>query len=323
MILLLSASHDANLDYVIEWLAHHRHPWLRINSDDPLHARFHLQLAPSRLAIGERHVPLDDIRAIWLRQFGHIRRSAYWHEATRLGARADALDQIAREHAVALGGLQAVLADRYWLTRPAAAHVNKLDMLHQAAAVGLAIPETHVITRAADLRALLATGDYICKSLYEPMFLKDPEGFYAMYTTRLDPDEVDALVPPELTPSLVQRLIAKAYELRVFYLDGTCYAMAIFSQQRARTALDFRAADWTDPPRQVPYALPDDVAARIDAFMRAIGLNCGSLDLIRTPDGRYVFLEVNPAGQFGMVAFPCNYPLYEHIALHLIAHDRT
>ena len=321
MILLLSSSNDTNLDFVIEWLRHYDHPYLRLNADDLLHDPFHLALSPPRLILRDRPVELDAVRAVWLRQFGNIRRSVYWHEAKQR-VRPDLLDQISREHASALGGLLSLLVDRYWLTHPALAHVNKLDMLLRAQQCGLDIPETHVVTRKRDLAALAGAGALITKSLYEPMFIKDGSGFFAMYTSEVAPED-HALLDDELTPSLVQRLIPKAYELRTFYLDGDCDTMAIFSQQRARSKLDFRNVDWTDPPRQVPYELPAEVADRIRAFMRSIGLNCGSLDLIRSTDGRYYFLEVNPGGQFGMVAFPCNYPLYEKIALHLIQHDQS
>ena len=34
------------------------------------------------------------------------------------------------------------------------------------------------------------------------------------------------------------------------------------------------------------------------ALVRSYGLNFGAVDLILTPDDRYVFLEINPNGQF-------------------------
>jgi hypothetical protein len=39
--------------------------------------------------------------------------------------------------------------------------------------------------------------------------------------------------------------------------------------------------------------------------------------MIVTPEGEYVFLEVNPTGQFGWVSDNCNYYLEEKIANHL------
>jgi glutathione synthase/RimK-type ligase-like ATP-grasp enzyme len=51
--------------------------------------------------------------------------------------------------------------------------------------------------------------------------------------------------------------------------------------------------------------------------MTDLCLDTGSIDIVRTTDGRYVFLEVNPVGQFGMVSVPCNYNLELKVAKYL------
>jgi hypothetical protein len=40
--------------------------------------------------------------------------------------------------------------------------------------------------------------------------------------------------------------------------------------------------------------------------------------MILTKDGRFVFLEANPIGQFGMTSKPCNFFLEREIALSLM-----
>lgn len=321
MILLLSCGDDTNLDHVIEWLHFYRHPYLRINSDDLLNDGVHLTLPGPRLVVGQREIELDRVGAIWLRRFGSFRGSPYWQDRER-HVRPDALQQLANEHSAMLRGVMAILADKYWLTDPRRTGVNKLDVLLRARQCGFTVPDTHVINRKCDLLALLRGGRFICKSLHEPMFVREDDGLYTMFTTEIDSADGD-LVDDDFAPSLVQRLVPKQYELRVFYLDGECYTMATFSQQRQRSALDFRNIDWADPPRQVPYQLPRQVAEHVHSLMTALGLNSGSLDIIKGTDDRYYFLEVNPIGQFGMVAFPCNYPLFEKVALHLIQHDQA
>ena len=52
-------------------------------------------------------------------------------------------------------------------------------------------------------------------------------------------------------------------------------------------------------------------------------MNTGSFDFILTSEGEYVFLEVNPIGQFGMVSYPCNYYLEEKIVDLLIQKDNS
>ena len=48
--------------------------------------------------------------------------------------------------------------------------------------------------------------------------------------------------------------------------------------------------------------------------MDLLNLDCGSIDMILTPKNEYVFLEVNPIGQFGMTSYPCNFQLEKRIA---------
>jgi hypothetical protein len=97
--------------------------------------------------------------------------------------------------------------------------------------------------------------------------------------------------------------------------------MAIFSQGDRQTEVDFRRYNRTRPNRAVPYRLPGDIVGKLRTLMGSLGMDTGSQDLIRTPDGRHVFLEVNPAGQFGMVSHRCNYHLEKRMAEYLI--ERT
>jgi D-alanine-D-alanine ligase-like ATP-grasp enzyme len=51
--------------------------------------------------------------------------------------------------------------------------------------------------------------------------------------------------------------------------------------------------------------------------MKELNLNSGSIDFIKTKSGQYVFLEVNPVGQFGMTSYPCRYGIEKEMALFL------
>jgi D-alanine-D-alanine ligase-like ATP-grasp enzyme len=48
--------------------------------------------------------------------------------------------------------------------------------------------------------------------------------------------------------------------------------------------------------------------------MDALGLNYGALDFIVTPEGRHVFLEVNPAGEFMWLMRYPGLPIAEALA---------
>jgi len=69
------------------------------------------------------------------------------------------------------------------------------------------------------------------------------------------------------------------------------------------------------------YNLPDEIREKIVFFMDSIGLNTGSMDLLRTSDGQYCFIEVNPVGQYFAPSVNCNFYLEKKIAEWLISKD--
>ena len=130
-------------------------------------------------------------------------------------------------------------------------------------------------------------------------------------------------IPTKFSPSLFQGYIEKEYELRIFFLDDSFYSMVIFSQSNEKTKIDFRNYDIEKPNRVCPYSLPKKIERKITKLMNTIGLNTGSIDMIKSTDGNYYFLEVNPSGQFGMTGIPCNYDLYEKVASYLIKNSKA
>jgi ATP-GRASP peptide maturase of grasp-with-spasm system len=211
-----------------------------------------------------------------------------------------------------------------WLTPPSKTGNNKLITLSMAKEVGLTIPETAVIGTKTDLIEFYKLRKtIITKDLTAPFVLKiGDEGWFMSKTREVSKKFIDTL-PDTFIPSLFQELVEKSYELRIFYLDGIFYSMAIFSQKNKKTQLDFRNYDTVKPNRTVPYKLPKSLEAKLSKLLEKMGLNTASIDIIRKKGtNEYIFLEVNPVGQFGMTSIPCNYYLEKKIAEYLIQNDR-
>lgn len=134
------------------------------------------------------------------------------------------------------------------------------------------------------------------------------------YTQKINLEKIET---NSFAVSLVQNYIEKKYELRVFYFEKLFYTMAIFSQNDSKTSVDFRNYNKEKPNRTVPYKLPYEVEQKLINLMDKLDLNCGSIDMIVEKNNEYVFLEVNPIGQFGMISSPCNYNLERIIAKYL------
>ncbi|HEX5326344.1 MAG TPA: hypothetical protein VFW75_06725 [Acetobacteraceae bacterium] len=90
---------------------------------------------------------------------------------------------------------------------------------------------------------------------------------------------------------------------------------------RTRTAAAVDGLDWRrspDPGIIFERAeLPADIAARLGGLCQHSGLVFATHDLIESPDGRFYFLETNPAGQWGWLELALGLPIAAALAAAL------
>ena len=191
---------------------------------------------------------------------------------------------------------------------------RKLHDLYLASLCGLTIPDTYITQNKEKATAFLSRHNesVITKGIVEsPPF---PNGG-THYITRKHLD----FAASKFMPTKMQNSIQKKAELRIFYLKGKFYSMAMFTQIEGLPTNDYRMLDnYHKIYRNVPFQLPLEVEQKIEQFMQLAKLNTGSIDVILTPDNQFVFLEVNPAGQFDWLSKSCNYYVEEAIAKELI-----
>lgn len=114
-------------------------------------------------------------------------------------------------------------------------------------------------------------------------------------------------------PVTFQEYVPKRAELRVTVVGERVFAAEIDSQASHRTRHDWRHYD-NQRARYTRHALPADVEARCVWITHALGLCYGAIDLILTPEGEYVFLEINPNGQWVWVEELTKFPIADAIA---------
>lgn len=194
--------------------------------------------------------------------------------------------------------------------------LNKLVVLDLASKFKIKIPKTIICNSKKELISFIDSvkDEVIAKSIYEPILTNDHKlsEYFTSFTILLNGKNL-AKIPNNFAPSLIQERIHKEFEIRSFYINGLFYSMAIFSQKNLKTQVDFRHYDFDIPNRSVPFQLPHLIEKKIHKLFKALGLNTGSVDLIKSQKGEFVFLEINPMGQFGMVSYPCNYQLEKKV----------
>lgn len=321
MIHIISQEAEFTTDVVMDWLFSLGFKVNRINGqslDDKSNLTISISNDKINATIIEgNEVPEGDVA--WYRRFGRPSIAKKMKEFDFDFESSESIfSTIKRDRQVLKGFLFNELEIKEWLNPPELVSMNKLKVLKLAAEIGLKIPPTIICTRKSVLLNFFSIHkELILKSISEVPFISNKKSFHTYLTHKIDPKDFE-VIPENFVPSCFQKLIHKKYELRIFYLDGECYSMAIFSQKDSSTKVDFRNYNTKHPNRNVPYKLPNEISLKIKELMNVIGLNCGSIDIIKDVNGDYIFLEVNPVGQFGMVSRPCNYYLEKKVAESLI-----
>lgn len=313
MILLLSTEGDLSTDIIIDWLSFYNQSYLRIGPMDFIRGNIMVDIQKKTFQIYGKNFPFNEISVVWHRKFGFYHRSKHYNEILlKFG------EEIAEQTLMEMNSIKdyfiSMCKHAYFIGNPKTYRTNKLIELTMAQKSGFMIPQSLIISNYNAIKK--QPNNFISKSLYNARTIERNGSLFTMYTSTIDSKLVSSNC--SFFPSLVQEKIDKMIELRVFYILGEMYCMAILSQSNDQTKIDFRRYDLSTPNRYLPYSLDSSIKERIITFMNLMGLNTGSIDLILTTEKQIVFLEVNTEGQFGMIDFPCNYGIHRRIAQILI-----
>ncbi|MDB9374085.1 MvdD family ATP-grasp ribosomal peptide maturase [Nodularia sphaerocarpa] len=136
-----------------------------------------------------------------------------------------------------------------------------------------------------------------------------------VFTSPITDDDLENLDGLRFCPMTFQEKVPKALELRTTIVGHRVFTAAVDSQKLAGSAVDWRKEGKALVKTWQPYKLPEDIEKKLLKLMAYFGLNYGAIDIIVTLDGRYVFLEVNPVGEFfWMEIYSPHYPISQAIA---------
>jgi ATP-GRASP peptide maturase of grasp-with-spasm system len=203
-------------------------------------------------------------------------------------------------------------------------NINRLYVYEVANKLNIQFPNTWIGNILSECPFLLKTKNikFLIKSLNFPyLSVRHKEYLCHLSSPSILIDEnllKSKMLPKKFFHSFFQQYIDKKYEIRTFYLKGVFKSMAIFSQQDAKTQTDFRNYDEERPNRCIPYMLPKIFEKKLHKLMQLLKINCGSIDILVTPNDEFYFLEVNPIGQFQWLSKNCNYFIEQMIAKDLV-----
>jgi MvdC family ATP-grasp ribosomal peptide maturase len=321
-VLLLTHSGDFyTIDLVAEALARKGARPLRLNTDlFPSSVKLAARAGDDRPAhlvteTGAR-VDVEEVRAVWARKLWAPRMGGDLDERFR--------EMCVRESAAALEGFLDALDGARWvndLQRERAAE-NKQRQLRVAARAGLRVPRTLVTNDPEAARQFFAeTEGRTVAKLLRPLTVSMEAASLFVYTSRVREEDLKDAEALRHSPMVFQELIPKECELRVAWVAGQAFAGALDASGTSRGQTDWRRA----APGECQWRsaeLPQEISSGLRAMMSELGLVYGAVDLIRTPAGEHVFLEVNPGGEWGMLERDLGLPISDAIAEELLKGSR-
>lgn len=301
-VLIITRSDDNHcVNTVMDKLAARGHKTFRFDSD-----RF-----PGEVLLSERHAGNGDI--ITLEDPAQGARlnlsdvSAMWYRRLAVAGRLDPAIAPELRHPATLeagtviGGLLASVTafclDPVHKVKRAS---NKALQLRVARECGLLIPATLTTNKLAEARRFreACDGKVISKMLSSFAVHDEAGREQVVFTNRFTEEDMAALDNLDLCPITLQEEIPKRLELRATVVGGKVFCASVDSAAMDGADVDWRRRGLALCDAWMPYELPAAVRDGLLAMTRTLGLHYGAADLIVHPDGRYLFLEVNPAGEF-------------------------
>ncbi|MBS1509058.1 MAG: hypothetical protein JSS79_20640 [Bacteroidetes bacterium] len=282
---------DISVEYLISKLRTRSTNYLRLNSDDL--DRIEFQISPNTeyvCNIGTSVYDLNSVRTIiFKRTPTKFYNDKYDPDSSYLNNE--------RKHF--LEGLYLSLGHKAkWINPMFATHIaeRKLFQLKIANQIGFTTPKS-IITNSP-LRAkefLHANSKTIIKPVSNGLQVLD-EVTYSIYTSVIDQNYFDSYEQNETfeTPVFLQEMISNKADIRVTIVKDKVFVVRI-------DKVESEEVDWRKPDVQKKYSvinLPENVNQCLLKLNHAFDLVYSAIDLIQTPNDDYVFLEVNPVGEW-------------------------
>lgn len=173
---------------------------------------------------------------------------------------------------------------------------SKLIQLSLAQNIGLSFPETLISNKREAIQSFIQenNSEEIIYKTFSPSSWNEGDNIFNFYTTKINLDILPEQSILRLTPGIYQRKIKKAFEVRSTFFGDENVSVKIHNSEE----LDWRMLNGNNQLEISPIKLCPEIEKKCILMMKELNIVFGCFDFIVTPEGEYIFLEVNEMGQF-------------------------
>lgn len=316
-ILVITSRLDLTADEVIRGLTNKGESVYRLNTDD-LCSTHNLELYIDTLEFDGsfntsfREIKFRDIKSVYYRKPSLPIRCSENPQVDKF---------IRDEIDLFLKWLWISLGDRFWVSDPTCikSAESKFSQLRIAPSLGFRIPRTLITNRPEKVREFFnSCGGKMINKVLGTVTYKEGEQAYHIFCRSVSLPEIESGGSISLLPCFFQERVEKEVELRITVVGDLVFPCEIHSQQSDKTKEDWRNYDLENTPHRV-HNLPKNIADQCRSLLHHYSLKYGAIDMILTPQGEYVFLEINPNGQYGWIEKLTGLPITQAIVDLLVS----
>lgn len=298
-ILIITNKQDITSDFIIKELKRSKISFYRFNTEE---------LGSSVLAclnFDANSFVLQDLRS---GQFHDLKQftAVYYRRPELPTIKELSLTQgernfVNNEIAFTLEGIYKIIADAYWVSPLFAIREaeNKIHQLIVARSIGLSIPSTMITNSFTEAFGFYTAIKKNC--IIKPIkagLIEDQKTSRVIFTSELSEFPSD-IAQIEACPVFLQSRVLKQVDVRVTVVGSKVFSTRIHSQTQLETSVDWRRGE--NILKHEVCVLPGEIEVRCVELLRRLGLRFGAIDFVQDTNGEYIFLEINPNGQWAWI----------------------
>lgn len=304
MILVITHKEDFTADFVIQKLNERNIEYFRLNCED-IHKYNYCFTNSSDFKFSINNI--TEFSSVWFRRtkLPEIESLNKEQELFLLG-----------DYETLFENIFILLDSKKWLSHPSFVYKaeNKIYQLKVAKSLGFKVPSTIVTNNHDDLKNFIRLNNenVIIKPIRQGRINLE-DGVKTIFTNQINKTVIENLTQYDLTPCILQNHISKEYELRVTIVGDKVFSAKVNSQENKNTLTDWRK----EKNPFVIYDLPFEIEQKCIQLTKKLNISFGAIDLIKDKNGDYIFLEINPNGQWAWIEMETGLKISDEIINYL------
>lgn len=204
-------------------------------------------------------------------------------------------DFLEKETYYILEGLYSILINKFWISHPDFIRTaeNKILQLQVAQELGFKIPLSLISNKKESQKCFVNRNQSIIKPIKSGLVSQNEKYMSLVYADEINSENIRA--NKSVFPAYLQEKIEKKYDLRITVVGEQVFTVAI--SKKYDNIIDWRKED-KDNLVYEKFDIPKNIENMCIALLKRFNLNFGAIDMALTQNGKFVFFEINPNGQW-------------------------